>query len=74
MKLQRDRKITIKPCDKGAGTIILDFEEYMKACESHLKSQQSDKERNIHNCFIEVIILKWTTQHLKMQKVKYCMF
>ena len=33
-KLQKDRKIMIKPCDKGAGVIILDFDEcqYMQNC------------------------------------------
>ena len=40
IKLQRDRTITIKPCDKGAGVIILDFEEYVRSCESHLQSEQ----------------------------------
>ena len=38
--LIKDRKIVIKPCDKGAGIIILDFEEYMRACNAHLNSQQ----------------------------------
>ena len=38
IKLQKDRKIVIKPCDKGAGIIILDFDEYEKACKSHLES------------------------------------
>ena len=28
----------IKRCDKGAGIIILDFEEYMRACHDHLNS------------------------------------
>ena len=26
-------------CDKGAGLIILDFENYMKACHEHLESE-----------------------------------
>ena len=29
IKLRRERKITIKPCDKGAGIRILDFEDYL---------------------------------------------
>ena len=36
IKLQKDRVITIKPCDKGAGVIILDFEAYIdlfKSCQ-----------------------------------------
>jgi hypothetical protein len=28
--LQKERQITIKKCDKGAGTMILDFNEYIK--------------------------------------------
>ena len=36
IKLQRDRIIMIKPCDKGAGILILDFDTYMQACYEHL--------------------------------------
>ena len=32
INLQKDRKIVIKACDKGAGIIILNFNEYVKAC------------------------------------------
>ena len=39
-KLQRERKITVKACDKGAGIIILNFEDYLKACYEHLTSNQ----------------------------------
>ena len=35
---QRDRQIVIKPCDQVAGTIILDFDEYMRACMEHLEA------------------------------------
>ena len=42
VSLIKDRKIVVKPCDKGAGIIILDFEEYMRACNAHLNSQQLD--------------------------------
>ena len=41
-KLQKEKKIVIKPCDKGAGILILDYSEYMKACYSHLTSLQSE--------------------------------
>ena len=40
IKLQRERVITIKPCDKGAGIILLDFEAYLKSCTEHLSSVQ----------------------------------
>ena len=39
INLQRDRQIVIKPCDKGAGIIILDFDEYMRACMEHLEAK-----------------------------------
>ena len=40
IKLQRNRNICIKPCDKGAGIIILKFEDYLDSCYNHLNSQQ----------------------------------
>ena len=40
IKLQRERKIIIKPCDKGAGLIILNFNDYLKTCYEHLFSSQ----------------------------------
>ena len=40
--LIKDRKIVTKSCEKGAGIILLDFEEYMRACNAHLTSQQMD--------------------------------
>ena len=40
IKLQKNKVITLKPCDKGAGIIILDFEPYSTSCNNHLKSKQ----------------------------------
>ena len=40
VRLQRERIITIKACDKGAGIMILDFKYYMRACYDHLLSSQ----------------------------------
>ena len=42
IQLQKDRKIVIKACDKGAGVIILNFNDYMKICYEHLTSKQSE--------------------------------
>ena len=42
IQLQKDRKIVIKACDKGAGIIILNFDTYMKACYDHLLSKTDD--------------------------------
>ena len=36
IKLQRERQIIIKAADKGAGIVIVDFQEYMKSCYNHL--------------------------------------
>ena len=40
IKLQKDKKIVIKECDKGAGVIILTYSEYMRACYNHLTAEQ----------------------------------
>ena len=50
IQLQKDRLITIKPCNKGAGIIILDFQEYLRACTDHLNSKQlqTNRESVIH--------------------------
>lgn len=41
VKLQRDRIIVIKPCDKGSGIIVMDFDKYMSSCTDHLDSEQT---------------------------------
>ena len=43
IRLQRDRIITIKAADKGAGIVILNFKDYMKACYNHLLSNISNE-------------------------------
>ena len=41
-KLQKEEQTVIKACDKGAGIIILEYNEYVKACYKHLTSSQSE--------------------------------
>ena len=41
IRLQKERIKTIKACDKGGGIIILDFDEYLRACYMHLTSKQT---------------------------------
>ena len=43
IKLQRQRVITIKACDKGAGIIILNFKDYVIACYEHLYSRLENR-------------------------------
>ena len=38
IRLQRERVLVIKAADKGAGIIILDFQDYLKSCYDHLLS------------------------------------
>ena len=47
IQLQKDRIITIKPCDKGAGIIILDFPEYKKSCDNHHHHQSKKTKTTI---------------------------
>ena len=44
IKMQKECKIIIKRCDKGAGIIVLDYEEYMNACNVHLNSRLTNKD------------------------------
>ena len=50
IKLQSNRIIIIKPCDKGAGIMILNLNSYMKSCYEHLLSKQSET----HNYYKKV--------------------
>ena len=52
VKLQKEIIITIRPCDKGAGIVVLDLNIYMRACYDHLISKQPsinniDEEQNL---------------------------
>jgi len=40
--MQRENKIVIKPCDKGAGIAIMNFKDYEAACQEHLHGQTPD--------------------------------
>ena len=49
IQLQKERKIVVKPCDKGAGIIILDFTEYLRACMEHLEAKTTTGENYYKN-------------------------
>ena len=42
VRLQKESQITVQPCDKGAGIIVLDFDEYIRSCEDHLNSKLNE--------------------------------
>ena len=44
--LQKDHKIMIKQCDKGAGIMILNFQDYIEACDKHVEAKQCDIDGN----------------------------
>ena len=54
IRLQRERVIMIKPCDKGAGILILDFEMYMQACYDHLIAKQTNENGKQDNYYDQV--------------------
>ena len=54
IKMQKDRKIIIKRCNKGAGIIILNFDEYVCAANVHLNSTLRNTDGSISNYYIKV--------------------
>ena len=54
IRLQRERVILVKACDKGAGIIILDFNIYLKACYDHLLEKQICKGGQESNYYVKV--------------------
>ena len=58
IQLQKERKITIKPADKGAGIVILNFEDYDKSCKEHLSSQEDTTEQNAFYKKVHPIVLQ----------------
>ena len=53
-KLQKDRVIVIKQCDKDAGLGILNFDEYMNAAEDRRTETMEDEEGNAKPYYREV--------------------
>ena len=54
VKLQKDKKIIIKQCDKGAGIIVLNYEDYINACNKHLKESMKDHDGTIKQYYKKV--------------------
>ena len=65
IKLQRERKITIKACDKGAGIIILNFDDYLRACYDHLFSRL-DRQGEIPEYYYKEVSV-WFLEHAKLE-------
>ena len=54
IKLQKDKIIMIKPCDKGAGIILLDYPAYMRACYEHLTSEKIMEDGESNKYYVRV--------------------
>ena len=54
VQLQRERQIIIKQCDKGAGIMIMNFSDYMKAAKEHLEETMEDKNGNTKPYYTKV--------------------
>ena len=42
-QLQKERRICIKPADKGSGIVIVDYDDYINSCNQHLQSNQTQQ-------------------------------
>ena len=54
VELQKNRVITLKPADKGAGIVILEFEDYMKSGYEHLNDAQRKPDDTLEKYYREV--------------------
>ena len=68
IQLQKERQIVIKPCDEGAGVIILDFQDYMKSCQDHLNSQQQNTQGESKSYYnkIDPSMVDIAKRHIKL--------
>ena len=69
IKLQKEIIIVIKPCDKGAGIIILDFTVFMKACYEHLASEKLMSDREVNKYYLEVNEIELEMSKTKIQNL-----
>ena len=56
IQFQKERLIVIKPCDKGAGLIIINFQDYLNSCIDHLSSEQNG-DNGVKNKFYQKVQL-----------------
>ena len=58
IELQKQRKIIIKQCDKGAGIMLFNFKDYMKASYEHLLSKQPNTDERYYTEIDDIELLK----------------
>ena len=69
IQMQKDRKIIIKRCDKGAGIIILNFDDYVQAANVHLNSTLNNTDGSISNYYTKVDKTYMEEAKVKLQNV-----
>ena len=69
IRLQTNRVVVIKPCDKGAGIMILDFKEYMRVCYEHLESKLTYENGDSTNYYTKVHISALERAKTKVKEV-----
>ena len=69
VKLQKNKTIVIKQCDKGAGLIILNHSDYVKAAEKHLDESLKDEDGNIKALYKKVKINHFDEAKLKLNNL-----
>ena len=69
IQLQKNKIIVIKPCDKGAGIIILDYPVYMRACYQHLTSEKVMGDGEIKQYYLRVNDIELERTKTKIRNV-----
>ena len=69
IRLQKDKQIVIKPCDKGAGIIILDYTVYMRACYEHLTSEKIMEDGESKKYYVRVNAIELEMTKSKIRKI-----
>ena len=69
INLQKNKTIVIKPCDKGAGIIILDYSDYMRACYQHLSAEKLMGNGEMKKYYIEVEQIELERTKTKIKNV-----
>ena len=69
IRLQRNQIIAIKPCDEGAGVLILYFNEYLTASYMRISSKQKQPYGTFTNCYELVDVLEIKMAKTEIKKV-----
>ena len=69
IRLQREKSIVIKPCDKGAGIMILDYTAYMRSCYEHLTSEKVLDDGATKKYYSQVEEIELERAKLKIRKL-----